>query len=73
MCSSYPFCHLKPANHSSHARASQEYESLAHDAAEALGRLIAVLGDVVSEEEAEEAEEAARDNAAAAALAVKDE
>ena len=55
----------------------QEYESLAQDAAEALGRLIAVLGDVVSEEEAEEAEETRRDNKTAAALAlaggVKDE
>ena len=53
---------------------SQEYESLAQDATEALGRLIALLGDVVSDEEAEEADEARRDNKAAAALAaVKEE
>ena len=51
----------------------QEYESLAQEAAEALGRLIAVLGDVVSDDDADEADEAARDNAAAAALAVKEE
>ena len=56
-----------------HYCCSQEYESLAQDAAEALGRLIAVLGDVVSDEDADEADEAARDNAAAAALAVKEE
>ena len=46
---------------------------MAQDATEALGRLIALLGDVVSDEEAEEADETRRDNKAAAALAVKEE
>lgn len=35
----------------------EEYEWLAHDATEALQRLIAVLGDVVSDDEEPEADE----------------